>query len=116
MKNVTEDVLDEINVTGIKNKKNITYIKDNVKTKILFRGESVILVRENNDFMNIIPFNTDKMTVSEYNIKDKDLVLEINVYTKKILLDDSKIEITYVVQDSNTEYLYRIDVDNLDGK
>ena len=84
LKNITENELETINENAIITKNKINYIKDNVKHTILFKEKELILLRETNEFKNILTFSKNRSILCEYIIKNNDLVLEIEVKTLEL--------------------------------
>ena len=70
----------------------------------------LILIRENDEFKNVLIFNFNKETVSEYLLKENDLTIELNIKTNLVEIEDNYIKVRYLVIDSDNEYEYSIEM------
>ena len=107
MTNKTEEIIDTF---GIKNKNTISYIYNDIKHKIIITKESIILIRENNDFNHELIFKLNTMTKTEYYIKEYNTSIDIYIKTTKINTSDYKIEINYEIEDTRDNYLYILEM------
>ena len=108
IKNINEDTLENISSNAIITKDNITYINNDVKHIIHIKNNELILIRETNEFKNILTFSLNRSILSEYVIKKEDLCLEINIKTLELSITDKIIYIKYLILDSNTIYEYKL--------
>ena len=108
IKNITEDTLENISSNAIIAKDKITYINNDVKHIIHIKNNDLILIRETNEFKNILTFSLNQSILSEYIIKKEDLCLEINIKTLELSITDKIIYIKYLILDSNTIYEYKL--------
>lgn len=108
IKNITEDTLENISSNAIITKDKITYINNDVKHIIHIKNKELILIRETNEFKNILTFSLKRSILSEYVIKKEDLCLEINIKTLELSITDKIIYIKYLILDSNTIYEYKL--------
>ena len=108
IKNITEDTLENISSNAIITKDKITYINNDVKHIIHIKNNGLILIRETNEFKNILTFSINRSILSEYVIKKEDLCLEINIKTLELSITDKIIYIKYLILDSNTIYEYKL--------
>ncbi len=108
IKNITEDTLENISSNAIITKDKITYINNNIKHVIHIKNNELILIRETNEFKNILTFSIKRSILSEYVIKKEDLCLEINIKTLELSITDKIIYIKYLILDSNTIYEYKL--------
>lgn len=108
IKNITEDTLENISSNAIITKDKITYINNDVKHIIHIKNNELILIRETNEFKNILTFSIKRSILSEYIIKKEDLCLEINIKTLELSITDKIIYIKYLILDSNTIYEYKL--------
>lgn len=108
IKNITEDTLENISSNAIITKDKITYINNNIKHVIHIKNNELILIRETNEFKNILTFSIKRSILSEYIIKKEDLCLEINIKTLELSITDKIIYIKYLILDSNTIYEYKL--------
>lgn len=108
IKNITEDTLENISSNAIITKDKITYINNDVKYIIHIKNNELILIRETNEFKNILTFSLKRSILSEYVIKKEDLCLEINIKTLELSITDKIIYIKYLILDSNTIYEYKL--------
>ena len=93
IKNITEDTLENISSNAIITKDKITYINNDVKHIIHIKNNELILIRETNEFKNILTFSLNRSILSEYVIKKEDLCLEINIKTLELSITDKIIYI-----------------------
>lgn len=108
IKNITEDTLENISSNAIITKDKITYINNDVKHIIHIKNNGLILIRETNEFKNILTFSLNRSILSEYVIKKEDLCLEINIKALELSITDKIIYIKYLILDSNTIYEYKL--------
>lgn len=108
LKNISENEYNEINENAILTKNKISYIKDNIKHLILFKENEIFLVRENNEFKNVLTFSKNRSILSEYLIKEKKITLYIEVETLDIIKKENELYIKYKIIDSDTIYEYKI--------
>lgn len=108
IKNINEDTLENISSNAIITKDKITYINNDVKHIIHIKNNELILIRETNEFKNILTFSLNRSILSEYIIKKEELCLEINIKTLELSITDKIIYIKYLILDSNTIYEYKL--------
>ena len=110
LRDIDEGTITNIDTFGIKNKNKITYNEETVTNTILQEDNKLILIRENNEFKNILIFDLNKETISEYLLKENDLTIELNIKTNLVEIDDNYIKVRYLVIDSDNEYEYNIEM------
>ena len=110
LKDIDEGIITNIDTFGRKNKNKITYNEETVTNTILQENNKLILIRENNDFKNILIFDLNKETISEYLLKENDLTIELNIKTNLVEIEDNYIKVRYLVIDSDNEYEYNIEM------
>ena len=108
IKNINEDTLENISSNAIITKDKITYINNDVKHIIHIKNNELILIRETNEFKNILTISLKRSILSEYIIKKEDLCLEINIKTLELSITYKIINIKYLILDSNTIYEYKL--------
>ena len=110
LKDKDEGTITNIDAFGIKNKNKITYNEETVANTVLQEDDKLILIRENDEFKNILIFDLNKETISEYLLKENDLTIELNIRTNLVEIDDNYIKVRYLVIDSDNEYEYNIEM------
>lgn len=110
LKDIDEGTITNIDAFGIKNKNKITYNEEIVANTVLQEDDKLILIRENDEFKNILIFDLNKETISEYLLKENDLTIELNIRTNLVEIDDNYIKVRYLVIDSDNEYEYNIEM------
>ncbi len=110
LKDIDEGIITNIDTFGIKNKNKITYNEETVTNTILQEDNKLILIRENDEFKNILIFDLNKETISEYLLKENDLTIELNIKTNLVEIEDNYIKVRYLVIDSDNEYEYSIEM------
>lgn len=110
LKDIDEGTITNIDAFGIKNKNKITYNEETVANTVLQEDDKLILIRENDEFKNILIFDLNKETISEYLLKENDLTIELNIRTNLVEIDDNYIKVRYLVIDSDNEYEYNIEM------
>lgn len=110
LKDIDEGIITNIDTFGIKNKNKITYNEETVTNTILQEDNKLILIRENDEFKNILIFDLNKETISEYLLKENDLTIELNIKTSLVEIEDNYIKVRYLVIDSDNEYEYSIEM------
>ncbi len=111
MKNITENKDNIIDTYAIKNKNKISYLDDNTSYKITIIDKEIMLIRDNEEFTHRFMFNIDKITQSEYYIKELNTSIKVKVKTNKIIQNEKKIMIEYEIIDSNDKYSYTLDME-----
>lgn len=111
MKNITEKKDNIIDTYAIKNKNKISYLDDNTSYKITIIDKEIMLIRDNEEFTHKFMFNIDKITQSEYYIKELNTSIKVKVKTNKIIQNEKKIMIEYEIIDSNDKYSYTLDME-----
>ncbi len=110
LKDIDEGIITNIDTFGIKNKNKITYNEETVTNTILQEDNKIILIRENDEFKNILIFDLNKETISEYLLKENNLTIELNIKTNLVEIEDNNIKVRYLVIDSDNEYEYSIEM------
>ena len=110
LKDIDEGIITNIDTFGIKNKNKITYNEETVTNTILQEDNKLILIRENDEFKNILIFDLNKETISEYLLKENNLTIELNIKTSLVEIEDNYIKVRYLVIDSDNEYEYSIEM------
>lgn len=110
LKDIDEGTITNIDTFGIKNKNKITYKEETVTNTILQEEDKLILIRENDEFKNILIFDLNKETISEYLLKENDLTIELNIKTNLVEIDNNYIKVRYLVIDSDNVYEYNIEM------
>lgn len=108
IKNITENTAENISSNAIITKDKITYLNNDIKHTIHIKNNELILIRENNEFKNILTFSLNRSILSEYIVKKEELYLEINIKTLELIITSSYIYIKYLILDSNTTYEYKL--------
>lgn len=112
LKNNTENEITEFTAKGIKYKDKITYNFDNVKTTIKYKNDSIILIRENDEFLNTFIFNLSKSNCN-YLLKENGYDIDLNVQTTLLNKDDNNIFIKYIINDTMCDYEYKIEMSEI---
>ena len=104
LKNITENEREEIKENAIFTKNKLNYIKENVKHTILFKEKDILLLRETNEFKNILTFSKNRSILSEYIIKENNISIDIEVETLDLIHEENELYIKYKIVDSNIIY------------
>jgi len=110
LKDIDEGKITNIDCLGIKNKDKISYLEDKVTNIIKQEDDVIYLIRESDEFKNILKFKINTETVSEYLLKENNFTIELNIKTTNIEKNDNSIKISYIVIDSDNEYEYYIEM------
>lgn len=111
LNNITDNTKENFNLTGIKNKNNISYIHEDTKYKLkIFSIDKVILQRENSEMKHTFIFEKGKTNDSIYYMKENGFNLEIEIQTLYIEIEENIIKICYLVKETNTKYEYKIEM------
>lgn len=108
LKNITENKLEEIKENAICNKNKIIYSKDNIKHTIISKEKEIILIRESEEFKNILTFSKNRSILSEYIIKENNFSVYIEIETLDINKTDNELCIRYKIIETNIIYEYKI--------
>ena len=113
LRNLTENTEELFNTEAIKNSNVISYIVNKIKYKIIIDNK-ITLLRENNEFLHGMIFESNKKQRSEYYLKELNSSLEFKLETIKLIIEDNKIDITYKIIESESIYNYVLEMsDNL---
>jgi len=112
LKNITDNECEELSENAILIKNKLSYIKDNVKHTILFKETEILLIRESNDFKNILTFSKNRSILSEYIIKENNLCIELEIETLELKYKEKELYVKYKVTDSDVIYEYKIIVED----
>ncbi len=110
LKNINDNNKTIINTFGIKQKKIISFTNDNIKHKIILADDLITLIRENEEFVNIIRFAKNKELLSEYTLKENNFTIDLSIKTLDVKISDNFILIKYVVIESDETYEYKIEL------
>ena len=110
LKNINDNNKTIINTFGIKQKKIISFVNDNIKHKIILADDLITLIRENEEFVNIIRFAKNKELLSEYTLKENNFTIDLSIKTLDVKISDNFILIKYVVIESDETYEYKIEL------
>ena len=110
LKNINDNNKTIINTFGIKQKKIISFMNDNIKHKIILADDLITLIRENEEFVNIIRFAKNKELLSEYTLKENNFIIDLSIKTLDVKISDNFILIKYVVIESDETYEYKIEL------
>lgn len=110
LKDIDEGKITNIDCLGIKNKDKISYLEDKVTNIIKQEDDVIYLIRESDEFKNILEFKLNAETISEYLLKENNFTIELNIKTTSIEKNDKSIKISYIVIDSDNEYEYYIEM------
>lgn len=108
LKNITDNNQEIIQEKAILNKNKLNYLKDNIKHTLIFKENEITLIRESEEFKNILTFSKNRSILSEYLIKETMLFLNIEVETQELIQTENELYIRYKIIDSNTIYEYKI--------
>jgi len=108
LKNLKDQEVEFIDEFSIYNKNKLTYVKDNIKHNIIIRDKEIILIRESNEFKNILTFSKNRSILSEYIIKENNISIYIEIKTIELIIKQNEIYVKYIILDSDTEYEYKI--------
>lgn len=93
-------------------KEKITYKENNALVTVIIYKNNINVIRESDEFKQVLKFKVNKKTISEYYIKDINISLEFNIITKKLKIDKKSIHIEYIICENNEEFEYDIKVIN----
>lgn len=113
LKNLTDDTIETFN-SICENKKEIyIFTVDQTTYTIKKNLEEILFTRENFEMQHTMIFNSNKITKSEYYLKDLHTSLEFNIKTTHLSITDKKITINYQVLETNNEYKYIIEMSDI---
>lgn len=112
LKNNTENDSLEFEEKGIKIKNKISYLNNNIKNTIKINDNGVILIRENDEFLNTFVFNNKKSTTN-YLLKENNYSFDLDVITTHIDVSDNIINIKYKIVETNCEYEFKIEMSEI---
>ena len=110
-KNITENTEDVFETFAIKNKNKISYFANVTSYKLTILDNQIILLRDNEEFSHKFIFDIDKITKSEYYIKELNTSIDVLIKTTKLIKNNHQIQIDYEIIDSNNKYSYILDME-----
>ena len=111
IENKTEKSKEKIDTYAIKNKDKLSYKHNDTTYKINILDKKLILIRDNEKFTHKFIFDIDKITKSEYYIKELNTSIDILIKTTNLIYNDKELKIDYEIIDSNNEYSYILDME-----
>ena len=111
IENKTEKSKEKIDTYVIKNKDKLSYKHNDTTYKINILDKKLILIRDNEKFTHKFIFDIDKITKSEYYIKELNTSIDILIKTTNLIYNDKELKIDYEIIDSNNEYSYILDME-----
>lgn len=113
LKNLTENTIETFSsICKITENK---YIYNDKKTTytLIKNKDNITFIRENNEMQHTIIFNLEKITKSEYYLKEMHTSLEFNIKTTNLKMTDKKFIINYQVLETTNEYEYIIEMSDI---
>lgn len=113
LKNITENTVDCFdNICKFNNDKYLYTDKDTTYT-LKRNSNTIIFTRENSEMHHTMIFNLNKITTSEYYLKELHTSLEFNIKTTILNITDRQFKINYEVLETNNEYEYIIEMSDI---
>ena len=112
LKNITDNEIFKFDEKAIKNKNNISYCCDGVKTTIKIKDNEILLIRDGNDFINTFLFN-EKNSSCNYLLKNNNYDVDIDIANVCINIEENSICIKYLIVDSKCEYEYKLEMSDI---
>lgn len=113
VKDLSENKVTNIDTIGIKNKNKIIYKEEDNKHTIKINNNEIIYIRDGLEFSNLLHFKLDKITESEYLLKEQDYTISIPIKTMLLNIEENKFKVIYQVIDSEDEYEFNIEMSDL---
>lgn len=103
-----DDILTEEEYVAIKKDNKITYQENDYKVSLII-GETIKLIRENNDTIINMEFNKDSHTKGSCMLKNSNAVIDLDIETSYLMVNEDII-IKYKVLTTNQEVTYKLEV------
>lgn len=114
LKNISENIINDFECKGIRNKNKITYIDGDVRFIVKFSDNEIILTRDSDDFVNTFIFDIDKKkSVSNYFVKDNNCDVDIEISTIDLKVDSNVIYVKYLIVDTGCFYEYKLEMSDV---
>lgn len=113
LKNLTENTTETFKSTCKITGNEYIYSNDENVSTLIKNIDYITFIRENNEMQHTIIFTLDKVTKSEYYLKEMHTSLEFNIKTTKITITEKKIIINYQVLETENEYEYIIEMSDV---
>ena len=109
LKNITEKESTSFDEKGINNKNKLSFMSDNIKYIIKYSDSEIMLIRENNDFINTFIFNKNNGS-SSYTLKDNNYTIDMDIIVHDINITNNVIYVKYTISDTGFMYEYKIEM------
>ena len=109
LKNITEKESTFFDEEGINNKNKLSFMSDNIKYIIKYSDSEIMLIRENDDFINTFIFNKNNGS-SSYTLKDNNYTIDMDIIVHYINITNNVIYVKYTISDTGFMYEYKIEM------
>lgn len=113
LKNITENTIDSFDTTAKINNNQYQYIDNDTTYTIKQQNNTIIFTRENSEMQHTMIFNLNKITTSEYYLKELHTSLEFNIKTNFLNITEQQFKINYQILETNNEYEYIIEMSDI---
>ena len=113
LKNITENTIDSFDTTAKIDNNQYLYIDNDTTYTIKQHNNTIIFTRENSEMQHTMIFNLNKITTSEYYLKELHTSLEFNIKTNLLIITDQQFKINYQILETNNEYEYIIEMSDI---
>ena len=109
LKNITEKESTFFDEKGINNKNKLSFMSDNIRYIIKYSDSEIMLIRENNDFINTFIFNKNNGS-SSYTLKDNNYTIDMDIIVHDTNITNNVIYVKYTISDTGFMYEYKIEM------
>lgn len=101
-----EEGKEELEVNAILESQILKYKDNKAITKLNYKVPEII--RENEEYKIIYPFNKEKKTTGTILVKDINQLISVEITTKKLVINEHNVQIEYIV--NNQKFIFEAEV------
>jgi len=113
LKNLTENTIETFSSTCKITENQYVYTDNETTYTLIKNDESLTFIRESDEMQHTMIFNLEKITKSEYYLKEMHTSLDFNIKTTNLKMTDKKIIINYQVLETSNKYEYIIEMSDI---
>lgn len=113
LKNITENITETFSSICEITKNKYFYTDKETMYTLIKNKDNITFIRENAEMQHTIIFNLKKITTSEYYLKEMHTSLEFNIKTTNLKITDKKFIINYQILETANEYEYIIEMSDI---
>ncbi len=105
----SNEILEKHHVISIVTNHTLIFNEDKVKVTIKKNNNTLLMIRENDEYQLTLEFKKEEQTRGIYLLKENNLALNLNILTKELIIDNNYIKVVYELNDELREYSINIE-------